>query len=100
MYYNTISEAKKAYKEAYNWCVKVQRACILKPVYISIDVQYCEPNFRESDIDAWSLDIKIWDAETKTHVTAEWTAWDEPGKFEESKKAILAYLESKGITLK
>ena len=102
MRYNTIGEAKKAYKAAYAWGLKVQKACLLKKAYVILNAGYCDSNYREEDIDAWYISVSIWDWEEQKHISAEWVAYGRGGdeKFEAQKKEVISYLESKGITIK
>jgi len=100
MRYNDINEAKKAYKAAYSWAIKVQRACLLKEVDISVIAGYCEPNYNEGDIDAWTITVSIWDAIAGKHVLAEWAPYRFQQEFEDGKTEVLAYLKEKGITIK
>ncbi len=98
--YESISEAKKAYKAAYAWGLKVQRACLLKKVYIEVVSGYTDGNYRDGDIDAWFIEVHVWDYENRAIIKAEWCAYEDNSKFENEKAAIIAYLESKGITIK
>ena len=91
-------EQEKAYKKAYAWALKVQKACLLKPVDITVKVGYCSANERTWDISANTITVCIWDSELKEHFSAEWATFRYD--FEDNKKVVEAYLKAKGITIK
>lgn len=98
--YNTIAESKKAYKEAYAWGLKVQRACLLKKVDLTLVAGYCDANYCESSLAAFTVAVRIWDYENGRHISAEWASFKDPLDFEIGKEDVLAYLEEKGIIIK
>lgn len=100
MRYNTIAEAKKAFKSALSWCKKVQNACLFKKVDIDLQFGYCDGNYRDGDLAAWTVGLDVWDYEGGMHIYATWATFIDPKEFEDGKKAVLEYLEGKGITIK
>lgn len=100
MIYNTKEEAKKAFIAAYRWCRRVQEACLLKKVDISVESGFCPANYHEKNIDAWTVTLKIWDSETRSFVLAEWAAYLDQSKFDNGKASVSAYLMGKGIVVK
>ena len=79
------------YKEAYEWMLRVQKACLGKPVSVSIDAQYTP------EIDKHSLDMFVhYNDET---FRCPWYPWSSEKEFVADKKVILALLHGIGITL-
>lgn len=94
----SVEELKQEYLNAYKWGLRVQAECLLKPVNLSLVCDYCESNYAEGDIDAWSISVDIWDPENARHIRAEWLAWS-PQDFQGGKAKIKEYLASKGINI-
>ena len=89
---------KKQFRDAYNWAIKVQRACMFKQVTVEVKSQFCRANYERGNIDAWSLYLWVWREEDNKWAEAQWVAWD-PDRFESEKQEIISYLNSKGIKL-
>lgn len=94
----SIEEQKKAYKKAYAWALKVQKACLLKPVDINVGADYCKANDVDYEISGYSIVVDIWDDDLKEHIVARWATYYHD--FEEKKAVVEAYLKGKGITIK
>ena len=94
----SLEESKRGYLEAYKWGMRVQQECLFKPVHLTLVCEYCEANFTDGNIDAWSITVDIWDAQNSKHIRAEWTAW-RPQDFQQGKEKIKEYLASKGINI-
>ena len=93
-----ITEQKKAYKAAYAWAIKVQKACLLKEVDIEVDLGWCKENAIREDLTPYTVEVSIWDEDESTWIRACWATFYPD--FEEKKLAIEAYLAKKGITIK
>lgn len=89
---------KKEFMAAYNWMVKAQRACLLKNFSTRIHTQYCEPNFKEGAVDAWTVEFAI-HTKDRGIISASWTAWY-PELFEKEKAAVIDWLAENGIVIK
>ena len=95
----TVTELKKDFMKAYRWCRRAQEACLFKQVDIDVTLGFCEANYYEKNINAWTVCVSIWDSNAKSHIKAEWVAW-RPEDFEKEKQAVVAYLMAKGVTVK
>ena len=95
----TIKELKQDFMKAYRWCRRVQEACLFKPVDICVTCGFTKSNFQEDNINAWTINARIWDPDAEKIISASWIPW-RPEDFENEKKVILAYLTGKGITVK
>lgn len=78
------------FKEAYAWMLKVQKACLDKPVSVHLDTNYSEGTGR------WTVDMYVHYHDEC--FLCEWSPWS-PERFDEGKKIILALLHGIGITL-
>ena len=94
-----IKAQRKDYRAAYAWGLKVQKACLLKPVEVSVKSGYCEANdMGEGDMTPYTVEVTVWDAPNRTHVTATWATF--LFDFKEGKARIEAFLAGKGIVIK
>ena len=95
----TIEQEKLELKQAYNWALKVQKACFLKQIDITVKLGYCVANRSERNLHAWTVTVQIWDSAMEEHTTAEYRPWYGWDVFESEKKAIEAYLRGKGVKI-
>lgn len=89
---------KKQFRDAYNWAVNVQKACLFEPVTAQVETGYCEANHVDGTIKAWTVDIILYSPDMKEMRKAQWCEW-EPERFDNQKIEIINYLNSKGIKL-
>ena len=89
---------KKQFRDAYNWAVKVQKACLFEPVTVQVETGYCEANHVDGTINAWTVNISVYSQDGKEMRRAQWCEW-EPERFDNQKIEIINYLKEKGIEL-
>ena len=96
---NNIEIAKAEFVKAYEWALKVQRACMFTKFGVEINLSYCKPNDREGCIDAWTVDIYINDHEANERITACYYPWYGDKKFLPEMGYVQGYLAARGIKI-
>lgn len=89
---------KRKFREAYAYALKVQRACMFKPVSVQVELQYCEQNREPGRVTAWTVYLGVFDWSRRVWICAKWCEWD-PERFDREKQKVINYLKEKGIEL-
>jgi hypothetical protein len=92
-----LHQAKQRFVKAYERAIEFQKACRFSKASVNVDSQFCESNFKENNLDAWTVKVYVHykksGEEESTLRMARWAAWDEDAKFycelEDIEKALV-----------
>jgi len=95
----TVEEAKRRFMSAYEWMLKVQQALLFKKFSVEVDHQFTPANYKEDDVNGWTVKLTVRDDEADNIMRAEWTPWYGDEDFLPKKNFIEGYLLAKGINI-